>query len=280
MLGERLLMTVWFITGASRGLGAALAEQALLRGDRVVSAARRPGTVAPGEHGDRLLPVALDVTDQEEAQRAVDTAMDRFGRIDVLVNNAGTSLVGAVEEASAAEVEAVVATNLYGPLNVSRAVLPVLRAQRSGSVVNIGSMGGFAQSAGWGVYGATKFALEGVSEAMGAELAPLGIHVMIVEPGSFRTDFLGTGSLRAANTTIDDYAGTVGRVRTATSTRNQNQINDPVKGAAAILQAVTAEDPPTRLQIGPDAVAAVQRKLTHVQRELEAWRALSESTLY
>jgi len=144
-------MTVWFITGASRGLGAAIAEQALLRGDRVVAAARRPETITPGEHEDRLLPVALDVTDEQEAQRAVTAAMKRFGRIDVLVNNAGTSLVGAVEEASAAEVEGVFATNLYGALNVARAVLPLMRTQRSGSVVNIGSMGGFAQSPGWGL---------------------------------------------------------------------------------------------------------------------------------
>ncbi len=273
-------MTVWFITGASRGLGAAIAEQALLRGDRVVAAARRPETITPGEHEDRLLPVALDVTDEQEAQRAVTAAMKRFGRIDVLVNNAGTSLVGAVEEASAAEVEGVFATNLYGALNVARAVLPLMRTQRSGSVVNIGSMGGFAQSPGWGVYGATKFALEGISEAMTGELAPLGIHVMVVEPGSFRTDFLDAGSLRAARTLIDDYTATVGPVRAAISARNQNQINDPMKGAAAIVEAVTATNPPTRLQIGPDAVAVVERKLAHVHQELQTWRAVSESTLY
>ena len=273
-------MTVWFITGASRGLGAAIAEQALLRGDRVVAAARRPQTTTTERHGDQLLSVALDVTDEQHAQRAVAAAMDRFGRIDVLVNNAGTSLVGAVEEASAAEVEGVFATNLYGALNVTRAVLPVLRAQRSGSVVNIGSMGGFAQSPGWGIYGATKFALEGISEAMAGELAPLGIHVMIVEPGSFRTDFLDARSLRGTRTTIDDYTATVGPVRAATSARNQNQINDPRKGAASILQAVTAATPPTRLQIGPDAVAAVERKLAHVRQELQTWRTVSESTLY
>lgn len=273
-------MTVWFITGASRGLGAEIADQALLRGDKVVAAARRPAPVPPGENEDRLLPVALDVTDEQEAERAVAAAMDRFGRIDVLVNNAGSSLVGAVEEASAAEVEAVFATNLYGALHVARAVLPVLRAQRSGSVVNIGSMGGFVQSPGWGVYGATKFALEGISEAMAGELAPLGIHVMIVEPGSFRTDFLDDGSLRGTRRAIDDYTTTVGPVRAAISDRNRNQINDPAKGAAAIVEAVTATHPPTRLQIGPDAVAAVERKLAHVHQELQTWRALSESTLY
>ena len=273
-------MTVWFITGASRGLGAAIAEQALLRGDHVAATARRPETIPSDEQGDRLLPIALDVTQEQQAEQAVAAATSRFGRIDVLVNNAGTSLFGAVEEASAAEVESVFASNLYGALNVARAVLPVLRAQRSGTVVNIGSMGGFAQSPGWGVYGATKFALEGISEAMAGELAPLGIHVMIVEPGSFRTDFLDAGSLRGTRTTIDDYAATVGVVRAATSARHQNQINDPVKGAAAIVQAVTAANPPTRLQIGPDAVAAVERKLAHVHRELQTWRPVSESTLY
>lgn len=273
-------MTVWFITGAARGLGAAIAEQALLRGDRVVAGARRPETIHSGEQDDRMFPVRLDVTSESDAQRAVAAAIGRFGRIDVLVNNAGTSLVGAVEEASAAEVERVFATNLFGVLNVARAVLPAMRAHRSGSVVNIGSMGGFVQSPGWGVYGATKFALEGISEAMASELAPLGIHVMIVEPGSFRTDFLDSGSLRGTRTVIDDYAATVGPVRAATSARNGSQINDPVKGAAAIVQAVTATDPPTRLQIGPDAVAAVERKLAHVHQELQTWRTLSESTLY
>ena len=273
-------MTVWFITGASRGFGAAIAEQALARGDCVVAAARRPKPIEPREHDDRMLSVRLDVTNESEAQHAVDAAIDRFGRIDILVNNAGTSLVGAVEEASTAEVESVFTTNLYGVLNVVRAVLPVMREQRSGTVVNIGSMGGFAQSPGWGVYGATKFALEGISEAMTGELAPLGIHVMIVEPGSFRTDFLDAGSLRGTRAVIEDYTATVGPVRAAIAERNHNQINDPVKGAIAIVAAVTAANPPTRLPIGPDAVAVVERKLEHVRQELQTWRAVSESTGY
>lgn len=273
-------MTVWFITGASRGLGAAVAEQALSRGDRVVAAVRRPESIVPGTWGDRLLAVRLDVTREQEAQRAVATAIDRFGRIDVLVNNAGTGLVGAVEETSAAEAERVFATNLFGVLNVARAVLPVLREQRSGTVVNIGSMGGFAQVPGWGVYGATKFALEGISEAMAGELTPLGVRVMVVEPGSFRTDFLDAGSLGATGTVIDDYAATVGPVRAMTSVRSHGQPNDPVRGAAAIVEAATAADPPTRLPLGRDAVAAVERKLAHVRKELAAWRALSESTAY
>ena len=273
-------MRVWFITGASRGLGAAIADQALRRGDRVVATARRPETIRSGDHSERLLRVGVDVTSEPDARRAVTAAMDRFGRIDVLVNNAGTSLVGAVEEASATEVETVFATNLYGVLNVARAVLPGMRAQRSGSVVNIGSMGGFAQTPGWGVYGATKFALEGISEAMAGELAPLGVHVMIVEPGSFRTDFLDAGSLQETGARIDDYAATVDPVRAATSARNGSQINDPMKGAAAIVEAVTAAHPPTRLQLGPDAVASVERKLAHVHQELQTWRTVSESTLY
>ena len=273
-------MTIWFITGASRGLGAAIVYAALARGDRVVAAARRPETPGRGEHDGRLLTQRLDVRDEVQARQAVAAAVERFGGIDVLVNNAGVSLLGAVEEASAAEVAEVFATNVYGVLNTTRAVLLVLRRQRSGAVVNIGSMGGFAQSPGWGVYGATKFALEGLSEAMAAELKPLGIRVVVVEPGSFRTDFLETASLRSTAITIDDYAASVGRVRDAASRSAGSQPNDPVKGAQAIVAAVTAADPPTRLQLGADAVATVERKLAHVRDELDQWRTVSESTTY
>jgi NAD(P)-dependent dehydrogenase (short-subunit alcohol dehydrogenase family) len=267
-------MRTWFITGAGRGLGRAIAQQALQEGDNVVAAARKPEGFDP-----RVLPVALDVTDEAQAAAAVEAAVERFGRIDVLVNNAGRGLLGAVEEASASEAEAVFATNVHGLLNVVRAALPHLRAQRSGHVVNIGSMGGFAQVAGWGVYGATKFAVEGLSESLRAELAPLGIAVTVVEPGSFRTDFLGAGSLHAAARRIADYDATAGEVRRAAATAGGRQINDPRKGAAAIYAAVTAPNPPSRLQLGPDAVAMVERKLAHVRTELEQWRAVSSSTL-
>lgn len=192
----------------------------------------------------------------------------------------GASVRVRQEEASAAEVEAVFATNVFGLLNVTRAVLPHMRAARSGHVVNITSMGGFAQVAGWGVYGATKFAVEGLSEAMQAELSPLGIKVTIVEPGSFRTGFLDGSSLHATASEHPDYAATAGRVRQAAAAGNGSQVNDPAKGAAAIYAAVTAAQPPVRFQAGPDAVAMVEAKLIRVRDELEAWRPLASSTLF
>lgn len=278
-------MATWFITGAARGLGYEMARHALAAGINVVATARDLSQVevafgtAPG-FSERFLPVALDVTDERQAATAVEAAIARFGSIDVLVNNAGRGLLGAVEEASAAEVEAVFATNVFGLLNVTRAVLPHMRAARTGHVVNISSLGGFAQVAGWGVYGATKFAVEGLSEAMQAELSPLGINVTIVEPGSFRTSFLDGSSLHTAANEVPDYAATAGRVRRAVATSNGGQINDPAKGAAAIYAAVTTAQPPTRFQVGPDAVAMVEDKLTRVRDELEAWRSLASSTLF
>jgi NAD(P)-dependent dehydrogenase (short-subunit alcohol dehydrogenase family) len=278
-------MATWFITGAARGLGFELALRALEAGDAVVAAARSTDRLvaafaaAPG-NPDRFLPVALDVTDESQAKAAVDAAIERFGSVDFLVNNAGRGLLGAVEETSASEVEAVFATNLFGSLNVTRAVLPSMRAARSGHIVNIGSMGGFAQVAGWGIYGATKFALEGVSEAMQAELAPLGIRVTIVEPGSFRTNFLDGTSLQLVAGELPDYAETAGKVRTASAASSGGQPSDPAKGAAVIYQAVTSQRPPFRLQVGPDAVAMVEAKLDRVRAELETWRELASSTVY
>jgi NAD(P)-dependent dehydrogenase (short-subunit alcohol dehydrogenase family) len=278
-------VATWFITGAARGLGYAIARHALDNGANVVAAARSltqleaaysaaPDDLAP------ILPVALDVTDETQAAAAVEAAIARFGRIDVLVNNAGRGLLGAVEEASAAEVETVFATNVFGLLNVTRAVLPHMRAQRSGHIVNISSMGGFAQVPGWGVYGATKFAIEGLSEAMRAELAPVGVAVTVVEPGSFRTDFLDGSSLHITARQIPDYAATVGKVRQAAAANNHGQRNDPDKGAAAIYAVVSAPDPPSRFPVGPDAIAMVEGKLAHVREELDAWRALGSSTLF
>lgn len=271
-------MAVWFVTGAGRGLGAAIVRQVLTRGDQVVAASRRPEAVQEQTESLDLLPVRLDVTNESEAVKAVGEAVERFGRIDFLVNNAGRSLLGAVEEATATDVQEVFATNLFGVLAVTRAVLPVMRRQRSGTVVNIGSMGGFAQSPGWGVYGATKFALEGISEALAAEVQPLGIHVTIVEPGSFRTDFLDSASLRSASTTIPDYAATVDPVRAASHSRSGTQANDPDLGAAAIVNALTATAPPFRLPLGRDAVSTIERKLESVRQELDRWRSVSEST--
>ena len=273
-------MKVWLITGAARGFGREIAKQALERGDSVVATARRPELVTetlPG-YGDRLLAVPLDVTDPAQPAAVARAAVSRFGRIDILVNNAGRGLLGAVEEASPEEVEAVFRTNVFGLLAVTRAVLPIMRARKSGRILNMSSVGGFAQVPGWGIYGATKFAVEGLSEALRAEVEPLGIQVVIIEPGSFRTDFLDGSSLHTASHVIEDYAATAGQVRDRAAGRNHAQVNDPVKGAAAIVTIATIASPPARLQLGADCVAAVEEKLRRVTAELSQRRELAVST--
>ena len=203
-------MSVWFITGASRGFGLEITREALSRGDSVVATARNPQAVqdAIPDGGDRLLAVGLDVGVSEQVTRAVEAAIERFGRIDVLVNNAGRGLVGTVEETSDAEARALFDVNVFGLLAVTRAVLPYMRAARSGLVVNLSSVGGFVAWPGWGVYAATKFAVEALSEAMTHELAPLGIKSVAIEPGPFRTNFLDSSSLSVAETQFDDYSAT------------------------------------------------------------------------
>jgi len=189
-------MRTWLITGASRGFGTLIAERALRAGDAVIATARKPQDITDrlGEHPN-LLALRLDVTREDEAHQAVAEGIKRFGRIDVLINNAGFGVLGAVEETSASETERLFATNVFGLLNVTRAVLPHMRARRRGRIINISSIGGYQAYMGWGVYGSTKFAVEGISEALHQELAPLGIQVTVVEPGFFRTDFLDEQSL-------------------------------------------------------------------------------------
>jgi NAD(P)-dependent dehydrogenase (short-subunit alcohol dehydrogenase family) len=276
--GEHLMRT-WFITGASRGFGILIAEQALAAGDNVVATARDPAALAAhfGEH-PRLLPLALDVGDESQAVKAAAQAVERFGQIDVLVNNAGYGLLGAVEEASAGEVEAVFATNVFGLLAVSRAVLPHMRRQRSGHVINFSSIGGYAAYPGWGVYGATKFAVEGLTEAMALELAPLGVRATVVEPGFFRTDFLSPQSLSSTVQRIADYADTVGAMREFAAGHDHRQPGDPAQLARAILALVAAPTPPLRLALGSDTVRRIEEKNAQVARELDAWRALALST--
>jgi len=225
-----------------------------------------------------LKPVALDVLDEAQAAAAVEAAVQKFGRIDVVINNAGRGLLSAVEEASDAAARAVFDTNVFGILNVLRAVLPTLRAQRSGRIVNLSSIGGFRASAGWGVYCATKFAVEAISEALAGEVGPLGIDVIIVEPGYFRTDFLDASSLDTEGTVIDDYAETAGAVRQHAADANHAQPGDPVKAAAAIVEIASAERPPLRIQLGRDSFGAVAEKLQSVAEEQKAWQELATST--
>lgn len=273
-------MTTWFITGAARGFGLEIARQALDRSDHVVATARRPEAVQdalPG-HAGRLLALALDVTDEEQARAAVSSAVNAFGSLDVLVNNAGRGLLAAVEESTDTEVRSIYDTNVFGLLNVTRAVLPVMRAQRSGRILNVSSVGGFSSSAAFGIYCSTKFAVEGISEALHEELADLGIAVTVVEPGYFRTDFLDDRSLRTEGTVIDDYASTAGAVREAVPGLNHTQPGDPVKGAAAFLTLADAENPPLRAQLGTDCLEELEVKIARLRAESAAWRDLAVST--
>jgi NAD(P)-dependent dehydrogenase (short-subunit alcohol dehydrogenase family) len=269
---------VWMITGASRGFGAEIAKAVLATRNKVVGTARRLEALQSLGANENVLKVALDVADEAQAKTAVDAALARFGRIDVLVNNAGYGLLGAVEESSAADVENIFRTNVFGLLNVTRAVLPVMRKQRSGHIINMSSLGGYASGPGFGVYCSTKFAVEAIGEALSAELAPLGIHATIVEPGYFRTDFLDSSSLSVTKEQIADYAETVGKVREHAARGNHNQPGDPKKLAQALLQLVNVPDPPVRLPLGSDAVERIATKNAFVEQETMKWRALSEST--
>ncbi|KWI72949.1 oxidoreductase [Burkholderia ubonensis] len=270
---------VWFITGASRGIGALIAEAALADGNAVVAAGRRvPAIVERLGDSVALLPVELDVTDEAQAMAAVQAAVEKFGRVDVLVNNAGFGLLGAVEESADKDVRRMYDTNVFGLLNVTRAVLPTMRANRSGHVINISSIGGYRAAAGFGVYSSTKFAVEGITEALHAELKPLGVHATVVEPGYFRTDFLDASSLVVAPDVIDDYDETSGAVRRKAVQLNRNQPGDPAKLAAAMIALVDAPNPPLRLPLGTDTLAAIAAKNAYVAQETETWKALSTST--
>ncbi len=256
-----------------------IAQAALAAGDAVVATARDPATVTArlGSH-ERLLAVRLDVTREDEAHAAVGQAVKRFGRIDILVNNAGYGLLGAVEEASAEETQRLFGTNVFGLLAVTRAVLPHMRRQRAGHIINLSSVGGYAGFPGWGVYGATKFAVEGFSEALAGEVAPLGIHVTVVEPGFFRTDFLDDSSLSRTAREIDDYRETVGKTRAHAADVNHGQRGDPRKLATAFIALVNAKNPPLRLPLGSDTVERIEAKNAHVAEEIAAWRTLATST--
>lgn len=272
---------VWMITGASRGLGAEITKAALAAGDRVVATARDPRTLAarfPGATADDLLAVALDVTDPASVERAVAQAMARFGRIDVLLNNAGYGIIGAVEETPVADVRRIYETNVFGLLTVTQAVLPIMRRQRSGHVLNISSVGGYQSGPGFGVYCSTKFAVEGISEALHAELAPLGIRTTIIEPGYFRTEFLEAQSVVQTAATIPDYAETSGKVRSIAKQVSLQQPGDPVRLARAVVELVRSENPPVRLPLGSDTVAAIEAKNAAVARELATWRGVATST--
>ncbi|WNL46736.1 oxidoreductase [Dyella sp. BiH032] len=269
---------VWFITGASSGFGDAFARYALAIGDSVVATARDAARLAPLVKlaPERVLAQRLDVARPGEAEAAVRAAVERFGRLDVVINNAGYSVVGAVEETPDTELRALLDTNFFGAAEVIRAALPVLRRQRGGAIVNVSSMGGQMSFAGFSAYSASKFALEGLSEALAAEVAPFGIKVLIVEPGQFRTNLAGAGLRHMPE--LDAYADTVGATRQFAHDMHQTQAGDPLKAAAAIDTALKAERTPLRLALGQDAVDAIRTHSEQLLADLAAWESTAVDT--
>ncbi|MDI5928198.1 oxidoreductase [Rhizobium leguminosarum] len=267
----------WFITGASSGLGRALAEAVLARGWRAAMTARRPETLADltAEHGDRALALALDVTDSNSIAGAVHDAETHFGVIDVLVNNAGYGYLSAIEEGDDAEIRAQFETNVFGLIAVTKQVLPGMRSRRQGHIFNVSSLGGLVAFAATGYYHATKFAVEGLSESLSHEVKSLGIDVTILEPGAFRTDWAGR-SMVESSTIIDDYVETSGKRRQVTRSVSGNQPGDPVRAATAIISAFEADEPPLRLLLGAPALKIARERLDALSANFEAW---AETTL-
>ncbi len=269
---------VWLITGAGRGLGADIAKAALAAGHAVVATGRDPQRVARalGAHPD-LLAVKLDVTRPEDAQAAVDATQARFGRLDVLVNNAGNFYAGFFEELRAEQIRQQIDTLLFGPMNVTRAVLPVMRGQRSGLVLTVSSTAGLSGGLFLSAYAAAKFGVEGWMESLAPEVAPYGIRTMLVEPGFFRTELLTPGSTTFAEPRIDDYAARTRETVAAWSGMDGKQGGDPVKLANAIVQLAGLPQPPARFAGGADAVQTFEAKAQALLAQAEAYRALSSS---
>jgi NAD(P)-dependent dehydrogenase (short-subunit alcohol dehydrogenase family) len=269
---------IWLVTGAGRGMGVDIAKAALAAGHAVVATARNTDTVtaALGQDED-LLVVKLDVTDPADAQAAVTAAVERFGRIDVLVNNAGNFYAGFFEEITPGDFRAQVETTLFGPINVTRAVLPVLRTQRSGLVVAISSTAGIVGQAFCTAYAAAKFGVEGWIESLAPEVAPFGIRTMLVEPGFFRTQLLSPASTNYAEPWIDDYAERTNQTIAAWNAMNGQQGGDPAKLANALVQLASQDEPPLRWVAGADAIATVEQKAKDLLAQADAYRELSSN---
>ncbi|MEU4465019.1 oxidoreductase [Streptomyces sp. NPDC024017] len=269
---------VWLITGASSGFGRAIAEAALAAGDVVVGAARRPEALDDlvAAHPDRVEALRLDVADTGAAEAAVGDVVARHGRIDVLVNNAGRTHVGAFEETTEEDLRALFDVHVFGPAALTRAVLPHMRERRSGAIVQMSSMGGQLSFAGFSAYSATKFALEGMSEGLADEVAEFGVKVLVVEPGAFRTGLFETG--RAGTSADSGVYGKVSETRGLVAGGDGTQPGDPAKAAALILAALDAEHTPLRLPLGDDGVSAVLGHLDQVRDEVLAWEKRSRDT--
>jgi NAD(P)-dependent dehydrogenase (short-subunit alcohol dehydrogenase family) len=269
---------VWFITGAGRGMGVDLAKAALAVGNEVVATGRNTDAVAKavGE-GDDLLVVKLDITSLQDAESAIKAAVDRFGRIDVLVNNAATAQMGYFEEISQENIERQVATNLFGPMKVTRAVLPVMREQRSGHIISISSTAGLTGMEFTSAYATSKFGLEGWMESLQPEIAPFGINTTIVEPGFFRTELLEEASVTYGDLSLDDYAERTAQTQAWWEAQNGQQGGDPAKLAQALLTIASEEQPPLRFIAGADAIGLAEQKVADLKEQIDAYRDLSTS---
>lgn len=266
---------VWLVTGASSGFGRAIAEAALARGDSVAAGVRT--SEAFGGLPDGVHPVALDVTIAAEREAAVAETLKRFGRVDVLVNSAGRTQVGAVEETTNEELRSLFELHFFAPAALTRLVLPHMRRQRGGAIVQMSSVGGQTTAPGFGAYCATKFALEGLTETLRDEVAGFGIVTLIVEPGAFRTGLFRPGAAYESEA-MPEYADTVGPTRAYVRGNDGRQPGDPAKAAQAILAALDADEPPLRLALGADAIGTIERRLDRVSAELSAWRSVGEAT--
>jgi NADP-dependent 3-hydroxy acid dehydrogenase YdfG len=269
----------WLVTGCSTGFGRVIAQAILTAGDNLIATARNLDAIADiaTEYPQQAIVATLDVTDVEAIAAAVQAGLDRFNNIDILVNNAGYGMVGAVEELSDLEIRRQFDTNVFGLLNVTRAVLPQMRKRGTGHIINLSSIAGFVASPGLGAYAATKHAVEAFSESMAQELEPLGIHVTIVEPGNFRTDWAGR-SMSHADLTIADYKPTAGRLQAALAQMNGQQAGDPTKLAKVLIDIVHSASPPLRLALGKDCVAGIRAKAEGVMANLKEWETVSRST--
>ncbi|MFP5497460.1 MULTISPECIES: SDR family NAD(P)-dependent oxidoreductase [unclassified Pseudomonas] len=269
---------VWMITGSAGGLGAGIARAALVNGDQVVATDLDLARLDQTYSSDQVMTAALDIRDEQQAQTVVTAAVARFGRIDVLVNNAGYGQFGPFEEVEPEAIERQFATNVFGTFNVTRAVLPVMRRQRSGHLVMMSSNGGFKGVRGASMYSASKFAIEGFSEALAEEVAEFGIRLTLLEPGAFRTDFLDSRTLKLGTRALEDYAEFRARTLAVFEARNHRQIGDPYRLGLAVVQLAALAAPPLRFVAGSDALSVVEAKLDQVRADLERWRSLSTST--
>ena len=272
---------VWFVTGASKGLGLALVKKLLNEGYKVAATSRNLSdlTKAVDSQNEQFLPLAVNLTSEDSVQEAVELTVKTFGKIDVIVNNAGYGLLGGIEELTDREARDNFEVNVFGSLNVIRKALPYLRAQKSGHILNVSSIGGFTGAfAGGGIYCATKFAVNGFSETLSAEVAPFGIKVTIVQPGYFRTNFLSASSLAVPQNQIADYQNVRDTVNFHQNDMDKQQAGDPEKAAAAMISITNEANPPLNLFLGEDAYGLVEKKLAFVQNELETWKDLTLST--